>query len=291
VYAIGAVMYHMLTGQAPPARDGDKPPLRPSLLRPEIPAALDDLVVRAGQADPERRWPSAADLAEALRGLREADPPSPRRSRRAWVAAVAAVALLLVGAATGGVLLLRAHAGYRACERFDRWSVGCCTRRLGRPATGRRVGSRGARSTRRPRTRARRLAQLVGLVRPARCSAGCVRRCEPLPGRRRGDPRPAPASRLRQGGRPYRDGGRSRGAGASLGQLLRHGDRVRRGGTLRARTARGSGCTYRYGRSTPRTAPMRSWAACGSPIRWRRRPPVPATDGLRWARWVTPLLR
>jgi hypothetical protein len=112
VYAIGAVMYHMLTGQAPPVRDGDKPPLRPSRLRPEIPSALDDLVVRAGQADPDRRWQSAADLGEALSGLRDADPPSlRRRSRRVQVTAVVASTLLLLGAATGGVLLLRARGG------------------------------------------------------------------------------------------------------------------------------------------------------------------------------------
>ncbi|WP_426509512.1 serine/threonine-protein kinase [Dactylosporangium sp. McL0621] len=111
VYAIGAVLYHMLTGQVPPPRDGKEQPLRPSRIRPGIPSAVDDLVTRATQADPARRWPSATAVAEALHRLADPEAPSTRRrSRRARVAAVAAVAVL-AGAATGGVLLVRAHTG------------------------------------------------------------------------------------------------------------------------------------------------------------------------------------
>ncbi|GLL05694.1 hypothetical protein GCM10017581_074410 [Dactylosporangium matsuzakiense] len=111
VYAIGAVLYHMLTGQVPPARDGKEQPLRPSRVRAGIPSAVDALVSRATQTDPARRWPAAAAVAEALHRLAKPEDPSPRRrSRRTRVVAVAAAAAL-VGAATGGALLVRAHTG------------------------------------------------------------------------------------------------------------------------------------------------------------------------------------
>ncbi|WP_203903826.1 serine/threonine-protein kinase [Virgisporangium aliadipatigenens] len=109
VYAIGAILFHMLTGEVPPARTGNGRPQRPSRFRPGIPAAVDNVVVRAGQADPDSRWPSAAALAEALRALKESDSPSPRRrSRRAWVMAVAA-GLVLAGTAGGGVVFWQNH--------------------------------------------------------------------------------------------------------------------------------------------------------------------------------------
>ncbi len=111
VYAIGAVIYHMLTGQAPPAREGNAQPLRPSRLRPDVPSAVDELVVRAGQADPSRRWRSAAAVAEALRALGEPAPPSPRRKpRRARVVASVVAAIVLLGAAAGGLGWARARA-------------------------------------------------------------------------------------------------------------------------------------------------------------------------------------
>ncbi|MGZ4356049.1 MAG: nSTAND1 domain-containing NTPase, partial [Gaiellaceae bacterium] len=67
LYGLGLLTFELLTGQRPPMDD----PL-PSLntLRPELPGALGDVVVRATAADPDERYPSAeaflADLTAAI---------------------------------------------------------------------------------------------------------------------------------------------------------------------------------------------------------------------------------
>ena len=74
VYALGGVLYFMLTGHVPFEREGqeakmwahlhDEPP-RPTELRPELPAAFDAVVQRALAKDPAHRQPSAGDLGRA----------------------------------------------------------------------------------------------------------------------------------------------------------------------------------------------------------------------------------
>jgi serine/threonine protein kinase len=75
-YALGAILYETLTGQPPYVADDLQQLLRtivaghpPSARarRPEIPAELDSVVLRAMNADPEGRFPSVEDLARALR--------------------------------------------------------------------------------------------------------------------------------------------------------------------------------------------------------------------------------
>jgi serine/threonine protein kinase len=65
VYGIGATVYRALTGQVP-ANDNQLPP---STLRQGLPDGTDAIVLRAIAADPERRWPTANALANALQGL------------------------------------------------------------------------------------------------------------------------------------------------------------------------------------------------------------------------------
>ena len=77
IYALGAVLYAMLTGSGPAtARRGAAdatdlgdapPPVR--RLRPEIPAALEHFVMRAMARQPERRQSSMEELVEGLRDL------------------------------------------------------------------------------------------------------------------------------------------------------------------------------------------------------------------------------
>jgi serine/threonine protein kinase len=75
LFAVGALLWEMLTGEVllsdAHARgrglrvmEGDAPP--PSELRPDVPAALDAVVLRCLQPLPEARYPSAAALADAL---------------------------------------------------------------------------------------------------------------------------------------------------------------------------------------------------------------------------------
>ena len=61
VYALGALVYAMLTG-APPARN---PP--PPSATAEVPPAIDDALLRCLDADPSRRWPSVDEFVTALR--------------------------------------------------------------------------------------------------------------------------------------------------------------------------------------------------------------------------------
>lgn len=82
VYALGIVMYEMLTGRTP--FDGDTPvavamqhiqdpPVPPSELNPGIPPALEDIILRCLEKIPEMRFRDGSQLARALESLAEAD--------------------------------------------------------------------------------------------------------------------------------------------------------------------------------------------------------------------------
>lgn len=75
VYALGAVVFEMLTGHAPFAGDelmkivgakvsGEVPSVRRS--RPDLPAWVDSAIGRALARDPQNRWPSTSEFAVAL---------------------------------------------------------------------------------------------------------------------------------------------------------------------------------------------------------------------------------
>ena len=138
VYALGCVLYEMLTGRPPFAGSGDDdvqifyrqmheppPPLAPRL--PEAPAALEALLRRALQKDPERRFASMKAMASALatvvpepttarpsgtsgvrvdrtgRVLLASRAAAPARVR-SWLAWAALTTLLVVVAAVAGVV-------------------------------------------------------------------------------------------------------------------------------------------------------------------------------------------
>ena len=76
LYALGVVLYEMLTGKTP--FEGDTPLVvayqhvrdkvpRPSAQIAGVPPALDDIVVRATAREPGRRYASAAEMGDALR--------------------------------------------------------------------------------------------------------------------------------------------------------------------------------------------------------------------------------
>ncbi|WP_018657370.1 serine/threonine-protein kinase [Actinomadura flavalba] len=69
VYGLGALAYHMLTGRAP-----GHPPVRrrPSEVRPELPPAVDAVLLRALAVERDQRYPTAEAFAEALAELRAA---------------------------------------------------------------------------------------------------------------------------------------------------------------------------------------------------------------------------
>jgi serine/threonine protein kinase len=90
VYALGCLLFKLLTGEVPFPKDGDAarlyahlndPPPAPSLYVPEVSMALDDVVIRAMSKSPEDRYPSAGDLGRAAQAaLRGATPVVPERT-------------------------------------------------------------------------------------------------------------------------------------------------------------------------------------------------------------------
>ena len=78
LYSLGVVMYEMLTGVPPFAANGsvsaamkhaNETPVPPKSRNPDVPDAIDDLVVRLLSKDPDDRPPSASALADELRSL------------------------------------------------------------------------------------------------------------------------------------------------------------------------------------------------------------------------------
>jgi serine/threonine protein kinase len=74
VYALGCLLFKLLTGEVPFPREGEAarlfahlndPPPAPSLYVPEVSMALDDVVIRAMSKSPDDRYPSAGDLGRA----------------------------------------------------------------------------------------------------------------------------------------------------------------------------------------------------------------------------------
>jgi hypothetical protein len=86
VYSLGIVLYEMLTGAVPFTGDSavsvamrhmnDEVPA-PSALQPDVPAHLDDVVRRATQKEPERRFADASEMSAVLLGGESALETSP----------------------------------------------------------------------------------------------------------------------------------------------------------------------------------------------------------------------
>lgn len=83
IYALGATMYHLLTGDLPRSSFMGGPKAWPAELRPEIGASTDRVVRRAMAASPDERFSTALAMAEALRACASARPRADLDTKRA----------------------------------------------------------------------------------------------------------------------------------------------------------------------------------------------------------------
>lgn len=80
IYAVGVMLYEMLTGQVP--FDGETPvgiaikqmqaePKRPSEVNPEIPTGLEEIILRAMQKDPQLRYQTASEMLKDIEEFKQ----------------------------------------------------------------------------------------------------------------------------------------------------------------------------------------------------------------------------
>jgi hypothetical protein len=116
VYSLGCVLYECLAGVRPYDRDSElsvvfahlnEPPPKVTDVRPELPAAFDDVFAVALAKSPDDRYSSCAELATAARAALHGEVLRRHRSHRRRVAVAVAAAVLVAAAAAAGFLVTR----------------------------------------------------------------------------------------------------------------------------------------------------------------------------------------
>jgi hypothetical protein len=112
IYALGCLLFKLLTGEVPYPRDAEAarlyahlndPPPAPSLQATAVPMALDDVVIRAMSKQPEDRFPSAGDLGRAaVAALSGSRPDLPERTVATGAAATRTAETVAPGTEVGG---------------------------------------------------------------------------------------------------------------------------------------------------------------------------------------------
>jgi serine/threonine-protein kinase len=138
VYALGAILYYVLTGRPPflaataldtLLRVRSEDPVPPAVLQPKVPRDLQTICLKCLRKSPARRYQRAADLADDLERFLAGEPvrarPTPALEQAAkWMkrrpasAALIGAGVLVLALAAGGWLWI---AGERAARRAGTW--------------------------------------------------------------------------------------------------------------------------------------------------------------------------
>ena len=129
-YALGAMLYHLLTGRPPHqgsrvedvlAQVRDTPPVAPRLLNPSVPRDLETICLKCLEKDPARRYGSAAEISRPTSVVSSRGDPVHARPVGAWgrawlwsrrnrsLAAALSALVLVVIAGAAAVIMQAAH--------------------------------------------------------------------------------------------------------------------------------------------------------------------------------------
>jgi hypothetical protein len=115
VYSLACVLFECLAGSRPFDRESElsvvfahlnEPPPRLSELRPELPAAFDDVFATALAKSPDERYATCGELVDATRAAAQGRRPLPRMRGRRRTALAVGASIVLAGAAIGAVLTM-----------------------------------------------------------------------------------------------------------------------------------------------------------------------------------------
>jgi tetratricopeptide (TPR) repeat protein len=127
VYALGAVLYELLTGRPPFKAETpldtleqvlNAEPVPPSRLQPGLPRDLETICLKCLRKDPDRRYPGVAALADDLRRFQAGEPIQARRAGPVTKLHKWAKRNPAVSAALAGLLLLAVAVGILAYQAW-----------------------------------------------------------------------------------------------------------------------------------------------------------------------------
>jgi Protein kinase domain len=154
VYALGCLLFKLLTGEVPFPKESEAarlfahlndPPPAPSLYVPEVTMALDDVVVRAMSKGPDDRYPSAGDLGRAAQAALRGEPTTaPERTVATGAAATRTTETIVAEEAAATTVTVPAKTEAAARSAGASKPAGPRPSRAGADGRGRRLALLGA---------------------------------------------------------------------------------------------------------------------------------------------------